>query len=140
MDIKELARQLDGCEYRQEMTEDLEREAKSNGLVVVFGASDDLVELRGAIEDEVDCYNPSTILLTKCGVMEDRDEECGHCKYYRELKKAGVPLKCEYGNGEYPWMFEFAEDIEAEYFSVLEDGEKYCRGIVFRLADLNAVE
>lgn len=60
MTAAELAALLNGREYRKEMSRDEEQVAKAAGLVVVFGASDDLMELRGAISDEVGCYDGGT--------------------------------------------------------------------------------
>jgi hypothetical protein len=57
MDAKALAALLTGREYRQEITRAEEADAKAAGLVVAFGASDDLLEFRGAIDDEVGCYD-----------------------------------------------------------------------------------
>ena len=49
-------------EHEQEMIElariaEEERLAKENGLVVVFGYSDDNIELRGAINNEAGCFD-----------------------------------------------------------------------------------
>ncbi len=57
MNAKQLAAQLNGREYGSEITKEEEAAAKKAGLVVVYGASDDLVELRGAIEEEVGAYD-----------------------------------------------------------------------------------
>lgn len=40
-----------------ELTRDEEELARENNLVVVFGYSDDCAEFRGAIADEVDCFD-----------------------------------------------------------------------------------
>ena len=50
MDAKELAQKLHGRTYGNITTQDA-AEAKDNDLVIVFGASDDLMEFRGAIYD-----------------------------------------------------------------------------------------
>ena len=43
---------LNGRSYRNEITSSEEKLAKENNLVVVYGASDDLVELAGAMSEE----------------------------------------------------------------------------------------
>ena len=53
MTKEQLAELLNGNEYRDEMTKEQEQAAKQNNLLVLFGASDDLLEMRGAIRDEV---------------------------------------------------------------------------------------
>lgn len=57
MTLKEFAKILDGREYLHEITKEEEALAKELGFVVVFGYSDDNAELRGAIDDEIGCYD-----------------------------------------------------------------------------------
>ena len=47
MTKEQLAELLNGNEYRDEMTKEQEQAAKQNNLLVLFGASDDLLEMRG---------------------------------------------------------------------------------------------
>lgn len=54
---EEMARLLTGREIGNEITPSEEATAQESGLVVVFGYSDDLVELRGSISDEAGCYD-----------------------------------------------------------------------------------
>ncbi len=48
---EQLASRLTGREYGDEITEEEEAEAKASGLFVIFGASDDLCEIRLAVID-----------------------------------------------------------------------------------------
>jgi hypothetical protein len=134
MNAKELSERLTGCEYLKEVSKELEALAKESGLVIVFGASDDLMEFRGAIYDEIDAYNGTTVYLNSNGLLED---ECGRfdseCPYFERLKASAKTIKAIWGNNE-PWKYE--TDISHETFEVLEDGETYCRGIVFSLDDV----
>ena len=56
MTKEEFAKMLDGRQYREEMTSNEEKLAESHVLLVCFGASDDLLELRGIIYDEFDAF------------------------------------------------------------------------------------
>jgi hypothetical protein len=58
-----LARRLNGREYGTEITSDEEAAARKCGLVVAFGAPDDLIEFRGAFNDERDCYEGGEFLI-----------------------------------------------------------------------------
>ena len=50
----------------KDVTAETEKQiAKDSGLVIVYGASDDLMEFEGAIEDEIGCYDGDTIHITK---------------------------------------------------------------------------
>ncbi len=71
MNKEELAKRLDGRLIGNEISKEEEAKAQEDGLIVIFGASDDLAEIRGAIYDEVGCYDGGVIafyqgeLLTK---------------------------------------------------------------------------
>lgn len=54
MDIKEFARRLDGREYREEVTSEDREIAKEHGFLIIYGASDDLIEFDGVVTDEID--------------------------------------------------------------------------------------
>ena len=62
MTLKEFAQKLNGREYNwpQFTKEDLAI-AKENGFIIVSGASDDLMEIDGAINDEGDLSPCSSI-------------------------------------------------------------------------------
>lgn len=135
MDAKELAAKLSGCEYRDEMTRDEERAAKAAGLVVVFGASDDLMEFRGAIDDEIGCCGGGEAFVDERGLLApfeaiDRDDKDGLREWFRREARA-VKIAAVWDRDGYSWIYETG--IPHAAFDVMEDGEKYCRGIVFRL-------
>jgi hypothetical protein len=129
MTIKEIAAKFDGREYGAEITRDEEKFLKENGIVMMFGASDDLVELRGAINDEFDAYEGTTVYFAKGGILEN---ECNDkdCTYFGEQLKQAKTVKAVWSDdGGYPWSFD--TEIPHETFEIFEDGDKYCRGILF---------
>jgi hypothetical protein len=106
---------------------------KEAGLAAVFGTSDDLMEFCGAIFDEIGCWNGGNAYLTRNGLLKN---ECGaeDCTYYlRERQKASV-IEAIWAKDDISWQYKTA--ISHVTFDVLEDGEVYCRGIVFALADV----
>lgn len=108
MTLKEFAKMLDGREYRHEITKEEEALAKELGFVVVFGYSDDNAELRGAIDDEIGCFDG--------GVLEHDD-----------LPNMIYAMWCpEYIDCS--WAYQTS--IPHEKFHIYEDGELYCVGIV----------
>ena len=134
MTPKELAETLNGREYGHEITHDEEIAAKASGLVVVFGYSDDNVELRGAINDEVGAYEGAEIPITRAGLLENEcDDE--DCPYFEKLRASAVTLEAIWDREGYSWVYD--APFPYETFEVMEDGEKYCRGIVFRLSDVS---
>lgn len=139
MNAGELAAKLNGCEYRQEIDRATEAEAKKNSLVVVFGASDDLMEFRGAIHDEVGAYEGVTVWIDSDGlipefeyVMGQRDKDGLRDYFLRE--GGGKEIEAIWDEEGYSWIYK--TEITHFQFNVMEDGDKYCRGIVFSLADL----
>jgi len=136
MNKEQLAAKLTGREYPFEMTKAEIAEAKAAGLVVVYGASDDLMEFEGAINDE--CYPPNDggdVFVTAEGPLEGHEDcECKWCGFAEAKKKAKKieALWCK--EGDYSWTYKTA--IPHDNFEIVEDGKPYCRGIVFDIASL----
>lgn len=135
MTEKELAAMLNGREVGYEIGGPVVRWAKEAGLVAVYGYSDDNVELTGAIDDEVGAYEGATILITKDGLFDEPEcgiEDCPYCAAAREKAKA---IKAVWHDEGGPcWTFE--TDIPHETFTIFEDGEPWCIGIVFNVEHL----
>lgn len=108
MTLKEFAQMLDGSEYLNEITKEEKALAKELGFVVVFGYSDDNAELRGAIDDEIDCFNG--------GVLEHDD-----------LPSAVYADWCP---EDIDCSWAYRTSIPHENFNIYENGELYCVGIV----------
>lgn len=106
MTIYEFSEGLNGRQYGKELYPFEEQRAKQLGYVVVFGYSDDNTEFRGAIEDEVGCYDGGRV--------------------YEDGEKYVDAVWCE---GEYSWTYR--TNIPHATFDIYEGCELYCRGIVF---------
>lgn len=129
---KEIAALLDGMEYGEDIKEHDLQYAKVNGAVIVFGASDDLMVFQGAINDEIGCVDGESVYLDKNGLVQNKcDNE--DCPYYREKLLHAKVIKAIRDSEGYSWMY--TTEIPHETFEILEDGEKYCRGIVFWMGD-----
>lgn len=138
MDAKQLAEMLNGREYLSEISSIEEATAKANGLVVVHGASDDLMEFRGAIYDEVGCYDGGSALVDAAGVLDTwenvSDDEETAARYLKRKRAAKTIEALWCAEPGYSWTYK--TDIPHETFEIVEDGEPYCRGIVFSIKDL----
>lgn len=135
MNYKEFAALLDGNQYGNEITREQERIAADNGLVVVFGYSDDCVELRGAFDDELGAWDGTTFWVTQDGVLHTPD--CGEekCKYFEAAKRAAKSITAKWDDGDGPaWTIE--TDIPHETFNIYDDEEVFSVGIVFSTEDL----
>ena len=111
-EIYELANKLNGREYGYEIDKLIAEEAKKYGFVIVHGASDDLAEFRGAIDDEINCYNGGRI-----------------------FERGNKYIDAVWCKGEYAWSY--LTNIPHVDFDIYENGEKYCKGIIFDIKDLN---
>ena len=143
MTAKELETALTGRKVGMEITSVEFDRAADAGLVVVFGYSDDNVEFRGAIDEEVGAWNGTTIHVTPDGLLEppacsDDVEDCT-CPYFAAAKKRAKIINALWHDKGGPcWTFE--TDMPHETFTVMEDGEPFCEGIVFSMADLENKE
>lgn len=133
MEIKELAALLNGNELYGEVTEELAKKAKESGLVIVFGASDDLMEFEGAICDEIGCYEGGTAYFNNKGLLTSECDE-DNCPYFEEIKKTAKTIEACFDEEGYTFIYK--TDIPHETFEIMERGEKYCRGIVFSMDSL----
>ena len=135
---EELASRLNGREYGDEMTVSEEAEAMSAGLVVVFGASDDLCEFRGAIDEEMDACDGGKFYLHRDGILSNPDsEECDKCrKNIVATQKKCAHVEAMWCPKELETSWAMKTDLPCSTFDIMEDGELYCRGIVFNVSDL----
>lgn len=130
----EAAAQLNGSQYGEEGSRELFASMKEAGLVAVFGASDDLMEFRGAIHDELGAWDGGSAYLTSAGLLVNDcdDDECPH---FTRAKENAVTIDALWASeGDYSWTFKTA--IPHETFEIVEGDEPYCRGLVFALADV----
>jgi hypothetical protein len=135
MKTKELAALLHGGET---IRRDIQERAKAAGLVIVVGASDDLMEFFGAIRDEGNCYCGGTVRFDANGVLPeyedlDRDNEVEMRDYF-DRKRLAVSIEAKWcAPGGYDWSYETI--IPHVTFDLYDNGDLYCRGIAFSMAD-----
>jgi hypothetical protein len=134
MTAKELAKKLNGNEYDKEISIELEQEARRNELVVVFGWSDDNMEFCGAVCDEIPCYSGGIAYIGDGGKLLKNECDNDECPYFELEKQTSLRIEAIWDQEGYSWIYK--TDIPHETFDIYEDGEKYCRGIVFSLEDL----
>ena len=140
MTAKELAGMLTGRECRNEIFPEEERIAKNSGLDVVYGYSDDCVELRGAIDDEIGAYNGTTIFVSREGKLLD-NPDCNNpeCPHYKAAVDSAVAIQAIWHNQGGPcWTFRTA--IPHATFTIVDEETLFCEGIVFSLDDVRNAE
>lgn len=115
------------------MTKEEEAQAKADGLVIIIGYSDDNAEIRGAINDEVGCYNGGTIYFDTNMILSNDCSE-SDCPYFEKLQENAKQVEAVWAEDGYSWTYKTS--IPHETFDIMEDEEKYCRGIVFHISSL----
>jgi hypothetical protein len=133
MTTKEWAERLNGREYRNELSHQEGAEARHDGVVIIHGASDDLMEIAGAVDDEIGCFEGGSAYFDASGLLVNKCPEDG-CPYFREVKKQARKVTAVWDRDGFSWIYE--TDIPHDTFIIYEDGETYCRGIVFALKDV----
>jgi hypothetical protein len=127
----ELAAMLNGRKYRKEITRDENKAARSDGLIVVFGASDDLLEFHGVMGDEIGAYNGTTARVsTRFEVIQKMDGEDDFLEAGWTPPKPLFSVKAEWCPDGFPGSWLITTDQPHSTFDIMEDGELYCRGIV----------
>lgn len=126
MSVEAFAEYLDCCPIGKEIDRQEEAFAARNGFVVVFGYSDDCIEFRGAIDDELGCFDGGVFWIAPDGKMIRTVNDWG-CMHRLEA------LWCD-RLSDAAWSYR--TDIPHAEFRVIEDGEVYCRGIVFKVGKM----
>ena len=130
MEIKEFAKMLNGKVYGYpQFTKGEIQIAQDNGFVIVYGASDDLMQFDGAIRDEADCFNGGKVYVSETDVSSEEfpNSRCIEALWCDdEIRDADGSL--------ITWAYK--TDIPHETFMIYEDEGSYCRGIVFDIKDL----
>jgi hypothetical protein len=134
----ELASRLHNRQYGSEITPEEEKEARHAGLLVVFGASDDLLEFRGAFHDQAGAYGTATVQFHAGGPLPawddlDTTNEDDVLQYF-EHKKDANQVTAHWDHEGYSWFIEPGLGLGYAVFDVLEDDERFCRGIVIDMA------
>ena len=146
------AKLLNGRQYRDEMSKEEEAIAKESNLIVIFGQSDDLIEFRGALNDEIDAYDGTDFIIATPG------QELGTGEYWNDMptyvkavEMMPVAINSEDPRSNIPERISAMwcpkdQDVECSWyiktdlqhfpFNIMEDGEIYCRGIVISVVDL----
>lgn len=133
MTHKEMADRLNNSEYGFEISKELKLIAKDSGIVIVSGRSDDLMEFEGAICDDASCYSGGIVYLSDNDLLKN-DCEDDRCPYFEKTKSQAKTIEALWGKDGYSWTYK--TDIPHETFEIFEDGEKYCKGIVFDIKEL----
>lgn len=142
MNKEQVASKLNNTAYPLRVSKELKSLLIENNLVVVYGASDDLMEFDGCIYDEVGMYDGGHAFVLADDIIQPDDVESlddGDVEtVLHHFPKAKV-IEAEWCKEDgYAWSYK--TDIPHATFDIIDGDEKYCRGIVFSLCDLDGPE
>jgi hypothetical protein len=132
--ILEWAELLNGREYGLEITKEEETQAWEDSVYIIFGASDDLIEIRGQETEELGCFEGGVVMFNGDGILTNECED-PQCPYWQKLCDTAKEVEAVWDSEGYSWTYK--TDIPHATFDIMEDGEKYCRGIVFHKDSLS---
>jgi len=151
MTIKEWAKKLDGREYSSEVSKDENRQMAGDGVIAAFGASDDLLEFRGAYYEEFEAWEGTAIKLWKnregkISAVSKRQmdalDEAGDMESIKELISPIIArmlaieaVWCP--DDKLAWLIKTG--IPHETFDTMVEGALFCRGIVFHTDSIPVV-
>ncbi len=138
MNAKEWAKKLNGREYTKEITAEEEKQAAANGIIIIFGASDDLLEFRGVIDDEFGANGGREVKLTPDLTIFNPTENRETFKYNESQIVRFPMVKAVWCPAEIDVRWLIVTDLPCETFDILEDGELFCRGVVIEAKEVKA--
>lgn len=123
-------------------------EVWNNNLVVLYGHSDDLIVVRGAVHDEMNRYECTQFALVLAGEKVDDEEEVtnidipGIFQLSDDYDQSNNPrlITVRYGsvdNTQADWEFETA--MPHATFMLTKKGKPFCKGIVIDLDEITPI-
>lgn len=129
------ANKLNGREYGNEISRSEMLEVQNDNVIIVFGSSDDELEFRGLIYDEVSAYEGTEVKITdKLKIFSIEENRCSfeyNSEQIQRMKTISAVWCPKDKNGEIYTSWEIKTTIEHSIFNIYEDGELLCIGIVF---------
>lgn len=146
-EMRILAEKLDGREYRETIDKEIRLYAKKNGLLIVHGASDDLIEFDGVFTDEAGAGNGTKVYIKSYGVVMEPECDCEYSeKWYKDQCKTACKIVVHQGG--HPGLpgidgkdifWHYNADLDASSFTsfkIMEDGGVYCIGLIIDATQL----
>lgn len=144
MTPKDVSHILDGVQYVHPLEAKLKAmrdELVAAGLVVAYGASDDLLEFEGAFRDEFGAWDGTKVAIGPDGPLRSECDEGADCPYFRAMAKSAPVIEAIWGPkdivGDPSWLV--TTTIPHERFRIMEDDDLFGIGIVFKVEDIGKV-
>lgn len=133
MTKEDFAKMINGREQDELLSADDCLTASENNLVVVFAYSDDLLELEGAMIDELGCFNGGTFYFEK---HFERWADIDDSFEGVDLENLPVIYAVCNDRSKYEGFWYIDTNLEHARFETIKDGEPFCSGLIFDYAEL----
>ena len=139
MTKEQFAAMLNGRQYGDEITKEECQLAKGCDLLVAFGYSDDNIELRGIIEDEIGAWEGLTLHIfltanTDKTIYHKAGHEPSPFASFLQLKPLTIEAIWCPDNLDTSWLIK--ANVDCANFDIFEDDDLFCRGIVLDKKDI----
>ena len=136
MTKEELAEKINGTEYTACWEDKYSDIAEQNGLLIISGCSDDLIEFCGAFREEV---GGGEVWISRNGVVGDfetaKDQWVDESDVFEWVGKKKDSFKIRGSFTRKGWKFDMG-DIPYSKFIIMEHGEVSDEGVVVDIRDL----
>ncbi len=133
-DVIAIAEAMNGISYDNlrngRALENIAREAQKRGCIIIYGISDDIVRVAGAIDEEIDAWDGTVFHVADGKLVPVQTDGCEDCELYKRAIANAVEVKALWEHQGYRWYVEAPSNAASEPFIVYRDGETFCRGIV----------
>lgn len=114
-------------QYGDGIPKAIQEEAASGSLIICYGYSDDLIEFRGAIDDEGGCYDGGIVTFNNGGISQDE----------RELEYKIEAIWCPKNAAGVAYSeWDYKAEFPMYNFNIYDGNNLYCVGKVFSLEDV----
>ena len=127
MKAKKLAELLNGRQYNQEIHLHEEEEAELNGILVIFVDVDGILQVKGFINEEVDCYSGGDYYIDK------QEESVYHLEYLQKESNGNVFNVDKYHISA---VYRIETNLPHCKFNILKNNTTESVGIVIDIKDL----
>ena len=135
--LERWAKLLHGFEYPAREIQEFQQEIAKDGVIAIYGLSDDLLEFVGVINDERGAWKGFFGRLTKdltvISEIEYLNSKLWNAENLPFIRAIWNPKDLQ-DNIYSSWKIE--TDLPHKEFQILEDGELFCIGIVIDIEDV----
>lgn len=129
----DFAKRITGRQIGQAFSDEDRALAQASGLLIVYGASDDLIEMEGMFRDEAGVEDGDMVYVTDEGLVEKPECDCSHAEdWYAEAISVASEIEALWCpddvDGNPSWAYR--TDLPHATFTIVEGGELYCIGLV----------